>query len=69
MGRALAAHRADAREARSDHDVRLQQQQLLLRAKLDGTYDDRLSGRISDELWSTKSRRTRRMNCNACAAR
>ena len=35
--------------------LRLQQQQLLLRAKLDRAYDDRLSGRISDELWSTKS--------------
>jgi len=30
--------------------MRLQQQQLLLRAKLDRPYDDRLSGRISDEL-------------------
>src|SRR5262249_6192739 len=35
--------------------MRLQQQQLLLRAKLDRAYDDRLSGRISDELWSAKS--------------
>jgi len=35
--------------------MRLQQQQLLIRSKLDRAYDDRLSGRISDELWSTKS--------------
>ena len=35
--------------------MRLQQQQLLIRAKLDRAYDDRLSGRISDELWNTKS--------------
>jgi site-specific DNA recombinase len=35
--------------------MRLQQQQLLIRAKLDRAYDDRLSGRISDELWSKKS--------------
>ena len=35
--------------------MRLQQQQLLLRSKLDRAYDDRLSGRISDELWSSKS--------------
>jgi hypothetical protein len=50
MGRALAAHRADAREALQTTTMRLQQQQLLLRAKLDRPYDDRLSGRISDEL-------------------
>jgi hypothetical protein len=30
------------------------QQQLLLRAKLDRTYDDRLACRISDELWSRR---------------
>jgi hypothetical protein len=35
--------------------MRLQQQQLLLRTKLDRAYDDRLSSRISDELWSSKS--------------
>ena len=35
--------------------MRLQQQQLLTRAKLDRAYDDRLSGRISDELWNKKS--------------
>lgn len=35
--------------------MRLQQQQLLIRAKLDRAYDDRLSGRISDELWTKKS--------------
>ena len=35
--------------------MRLQQQQLLVRAKLDRAYDDRLSGRISDELWNKKS--------------
>ena len=35
--------------------MRLQQQQLLLRSKLDRAYDDRLSGQISDELWNRKS--------------
>ena len=35
--------------------MRLQQLQLLVRAKLDRAYDDRLSGRISDELWNAKS--------------
>jgi site-specific DNA recombinase len=35
--------------------MRLQQQQLLLAGKLDRAYDDRLSGRISDELWTSKS--------------
>jgi hypothetical protein len=35
--------------------LRLQQQQQLLRVKLDGAYDDRLSGRVSDELWTNKS--------------
>ena len=35
--------------------MRLQQQQLLLRSKLDRAYDDRLNGCISDELWSSKS--------------
>ena len=35
--------------------MRLQQQQLLVRAKLDRTYDDRLSGQIPDELWGRKS--------------
>ena len=35
--------------------MRLQQQQLLVRAKLDRAYDDRLSGQIPDELWSRKS--------------
>lgn len=35
--------------------MRLQQQQLLIRSKLDRAYDDRLSGRISDDLWTSKS--------------
>jgi hypothetical protein len=30
--------------------MRLQQQELLLRSKLDRAYDDRLSGRISNRL-------------------
>ncbi len=56
--RAIAA----LRESQGDKEkfvrattMRLQQQQLLMRAKLDRAYDDRLSGRISDELWNTKS--------------
>jgi hypothetical protein len=50
------------RESQSDKEsfarttiMRRQQQELLLRSKLDRAYDDRLSGRISDELWSSKS--------------
>ena len=35
--------------------LRLQQQQMLLRSKLDRAYDDRLSGVISDDLWTRKS--------------
>ena len=35
--------------------VRLQQQQMLLRSKLDRVYDDRLNHAISDDLWTTKS--------------
>jgi hypothetical protein len=35
--------------------LRLQQQQMLLRSKLDRAYDDRLSGAISDDLWTRKS--------------
>jgi hypothetical protein len=35
--------------------MRLQQQQLTIRAKLDRAYDDRLSGRIPDDLWTSKS--------------
>ena len=35
--------------------LRLQQQQMLLRSKLDRVYEDRLSDAIPDELWTTKS--------------
>lgn len=35
--------------------LRLQQQQMLLRSKLDRVYEDRLSDAISEELWTTKS--------------
>ena len=35
--------------------LRLQQQQMLLRSKLDRVYEDRLSDAISDELWTAKS--------------
>jgi DNA-binding transcriptional regulator PaaX len=35
--------------------LRLQQQQMLLRSKLDRVYEYRLSDAISDELWTTKS--------------
>ncbi len=58
--RAQAAARL--RESQADKEqfvrttmMRLQQQQLLIRAKLDRAYDDRLSGRVPDELWSSKS--------------
>jgi site-specific DNA recombinase len=63
----IPAELADAvasalRDSQSDKErfvltttMRLQQQQLLLRAKLDRAYDDRLSGQISEELWTRKS--------------
>jgi hypothetical protein len=35
--------------------LRLQQQQMLLRSKLDRVYEDRLSDAIPDELWTAKS--------------
>ena len=35
--------------------LRLQQQQLLLRSKLDSMYEDRLSDQIPEELWTSKS--------------
>ena len=35
--------------------LRLQQQQLLLRSKLDRVYEDRLSDAIPEELWNSKS--------------
>jgi hypothetical protein len=35
--------------------LRLQQQDMLLRSKLDRVYEDRLSDAISDELWTAKS--------------
>jgi hypothetical protein len=50
------------RESQSDKEsfvrsttMRPQQQQLTIRAKLDRAYDDRLSGRIPDDLWTSKS--------------
>ena len=35
--------------------LRLQQQQMLLRSKLDRVYEDRLKDAIPEELWNTKS--------------
>ena len=50
------------RESQSDKErfhraavMRLQQQYLTVQAKLDQAYDDRLAGRITDELWARKS--------------
>jgi hypothetical protein len=39
--------------------LRLQQQQMLLRSKLDSVYDDRLSDAIPEELWISNQRRCR----------
>jgi hypothetical protein len=54
------------RESQSDKEsfvrsttMRPQQQQLTIRAKLDRAYDDRLSGRIPDDLWTSKVSRAR----------
>jgi ABC-type phosphate transport system auxiliary subunit len=35
--------------------LRLQQEQMLLRSKLDRVYEDRLSDAIPEELWNSKS--------------
>jgi hypothetical protein len=35
--------------------LRLQQQHMLLRSKLDRVYEDRLSDAIPEELWNSKS--------------
>jgi site-specific DNA recombinase len=50
------------RESQSDKEtfvrtamMRLQQQQLAIRAKRDRAYDDRLSSRIPEDLWTSKS--------------
>ncbi len=50
------------RESQADREkfartslLRLQQQQVLLRPKLDRVYEDRLSDRVPEELWSAKS--------------
>jgi len=50
------------RESQSDKEMfvrtsmlRLQQQQMLIRSKLDRVYEDRLSDAIPDELWTAKS--------------
>ena len=54
---------ADAfRESQGDKEhfhrtalMQLQQRYLTVQAKLDRAYDDRLAGRITDELWERKS--------------
>lgn len=50
------------RESQSDKEtfvrsttMHLQQQQLAIRAQLDRAYDDRLSERFSDDVWTSKS--------------
>jgi site-specific DNA recombinase len=50
------------RESQTDEEqfvrtsmLRLQQQQMLLRSKLDRVYEDRLSDQIPEELWAAKS--------------
>ena len=40
---------------RTSMPLTTQQQQMLLRSRLDRVYEDRLSDAISDELWATKS--------------
>ena len=48
--------------------LRLQQQQMLLRSKLDRVYEDRLSDAIPEELW-TRSQRSCRRNFGKCEPR
>ena len=55
VARALRESQSDKESFTRTTIMRLQQQQSLLRSKLDRAYDDRLGGRISDELWSSKS--------------
>jgi site-specific DNA recombinase len=55
LARVLRESQADKETFVRSTTMRLQQEQLLLRSKLDRAYDDRLGGRISDELWTRKS--------------
>jgi site-specific DNA recombinase len=55
VANALRASQSDKEKFVRTAMLRLQQQQMLLRSKLDRAYDDRLSGQISDDLWSRKS--------------
>jgi site-specific DNA recombinase len=52
---ALRESQADKEKSHRTAVMRLQQQYLSVQAKLDRAYEDRLAGRISDELWSRKS--------------
>ena len=54
--------RSPLRESQADKErfsrtrlMRLQQQQLQVQAKIDRAYDDRLSGAISEEMWTRKA--------------
>jgi Recombinase zinc beta ribbon domain len=55
VARILRGSQSDKEQFARTTMLRLQQQQLFIRMKLDRAYDDRLGRRISDELWTSKS--------------
>jgi hypothetical protein len=54
VAKVLRESQADKETFVRSTTMRLQQQQLTIRAKLDRAYDDRLGGRIPDDLGTTK---------------
>jgi site-specific DNA recombinase len=56
VARVLRESQADKEKFVRATTMRLQQQQLLLRTKLDRVYDDRLGAQISEDLWTRKSK-------------
>jgi len=55
IAEALRESQADKEQFHRTSVMRLQQQYLSVQAKLDRAYEDRLAGKISDELWLRKS--------------
>ena len=55
IAEALRESEADKERYHRTAVMQLQQQYLAVQARLDSAYDDRLAGRISDELWLRKS--------------
>jgi site-specific DNA recombinase len=56
VAQALRESQADKEQFHRASVMRLQQRQLAIQGRLDRAYDDRLEGKISDELWQRRSR-------------